>query len=368
MKSLIAVIALLSAAYGAFGQERNVRPTVVTDPDGTEHISGLIVPPSAYSSPQAEAMWIKNAGSPPGPGLSEGAAAARAYYGKYNDALVARMKLRYPVDIESKTLGGVRVEIVTPRSGLLARNKNRVLMNLHGGAFAWGEGSGGEAESIPIASVGKIAVLTVAYREGPEYSFPAASEDVASVYRVLLKNHRPQDIGIYGCSAGGILTSEAVAWFDKVGLPQPGAVGMFCGAAGRMSGDSLHVEPALTGGVIPEHHELTWPYFAQAHVDEQDPLVYPINSPELLHKFPPSLLITGSRDFAMSSVFQTERELVKQGVEVELHVWDGVPHSFFTNPDLPESAEVYDVIVKFFDRHLGRPAAHASGRDVGRRP
>jgi monoterpene epsilon-lactone hydrolase len=112
---------------------------------------------------------------------------------------------------------------------------------------------------------------------------------------------------------------------------------------------------------LPEHHELTWPYFSQAQVNENDPLVYPINSPKLLAKFPPSLLITGSRDFAMSSLFQTQRELVKQGVEVELHVWDGVPHSFFTNPDLPESKEVYDVIVRFFDRHLGRYASRASG-------
>jgi monoterpene epsilon-lactone hydrolase len=354
MKSILAMIAMLAALNAAFGEEQSSRPVAVGDPDGTEHISGLIVPLSTYSSPQAREMWMQNARSPPGPGMGQGAKPAREYYGKYNDALVARMKALYPVDIQGKTLGGVHVESISPRQGVLPRNRRRVLMNLHGGAFAWGEGSGGEAESIPIASVGKIEVLTVAYREGPEYSFPAASEDVAFVYRALLKNHKPRDIGIYGCSAGGILTAEAVAWFDKVGLPQPGAVGMFCGAAGRMSGDSLHLAPALTGGVIPEHHELMWPYFSEAHVDENDPLVYPINSPKLLAKFPPSLLITGSRDFAMSSVFQTQRELVKQGVEVELHVWDGMPHSFFTNPDLPESKEVYDVIVRFFDRHLGR--------------
>jgi dipeptidyl aminopeptidase/acylaminoacyl peptidase len=64
----------------------------------------------------------------------------------------------------------------------------------------------------------------------------------------------------------------------------------------------------------------------------------------------------------MSSLFQTQRELVKRGVEVELHVWDGVPHSFFTNPDLPESKEVYDVIVRFFDRHLGQYASRAPGQ------
>ncbi len=31
-----------------------------------------------------------------------------------------------------------------------------------------------------------------------------------------------------------------------------------------------------------------------------------------------------------------------------------MPHAFFYNPDLPESKEAYDIIVKFFDSHLGR--------------
>jgi epsilon-lactone hydrolase len=346
------------AATLAIAQEKIQHPTAVVDPDGTAHVSGLLVPPSSYASEQARDAWLRSAQSPPGPGLSQGVAVARAYYGRYNDALVARMKILYPVNIQASTLGGIHVEIITPQEAVAPRNRRRVLINLHGGAFAWGEGSGGEAESIPIASVGKIEVITVAYREGPEYSFPAASEDVASVYRALLRNHAPREIGIFGCSAGGMLTAEAVAWFDKLGLPQPAAIGIFCAGVGRMSGDSLHVAPALTGGAIPEHHELAWPYFAKANVKEDDPLVYPINSPELLAKFPPALLISGSRDFAMSSVLETQRELVKRGVEADMHIWDGVQHSFFTNPDLPESKEAYGVIVEFFDRHLR--ASHSS--------
>lgn len=349
-----AVVMWLAAMGSAHGQQGTAQRVSVTDPDGTVRISGLVVPPSSYTSQQARDRWAARARRPPAPGLGEGVQVARAYYKKFNDALAARMKALYPVNIENRVINGVRVEMVTPKGGVLAANEHRVLINLHGGAFAWGEGSGGEVEAIPISSVGKIEVITVAYRQGPEYSFPAASEDVAAVYRQLLKDHEPRQIGIYGCSAGGFLTAESVAWFDHVGLPQPAAIGMFCAAAGRMSGDSLHIAPVLAGGEIPEHFELQFPYFAQAHVAENDPLVYPINSPQLLAKFPPSLLIAGSRDFALSSLFQTQRELVRQGVEVELHVWDGLPHAFFVDPDLPESSEVYSVVVKFFERHLER--------------
>ena len=29
-------------------------------------------------------------------------------------------------------------------------------------------------------------------------------------------------------------------------------------------------------------------------------------------------------------------------------------HGFFYNPDVPESRDCYEVMVKFFDRHLGK--------------
>jgi monoterpene epsilon-lactone hydrolase len=46
-------------------------------------------------------------------------------------------------------------------------------------------------------------------------------------------------------------------------------------------------------------------------------------------------------------------------VDAELPVWDGMWHAFFFDPDLPESREVYRVVVGFFERHLGQPRAAA---------
>jgi epsilon-lactone hydrolase len=149
----------------------------------------------------------------------------RAYYDRFNNQLAEHMRALYPVSVRNVVIGGIRAETVVPREGISDKNRHRVLINLHGGAFMWGEGSGGEVESIPIASLGRIEVISVSYRLAPENVFPAASEDVAAVYRALIKTYRPQDIGIYGCSAGGVLTAEAIAWFNKVHLPMPGAIG-----------------------------------------------------------------------------------------------------------------------------------------------
>ncbi|OZB68802.1 MAG: alpha/beta hydrolase, partial [Lysobacterales bacterium 13-68-4] len=209
---------------------------------------------------------------------------------------------------------------------------------------------------------------TVDYRQGPEHTFPAASDDVEAVYRALLKRYRPQDIGIYGCSAGGILTAESVARFIHDGVPVPGAIGTFCGSLLDLTGDSSWIAPLLNGQGVPTHRlgfgDL--PYFRGA--DPRDPLVQPGLSPALLAKFPPTLLITGTRDMAMSSEVRSQALLQRAGVEAELHVWEGMWHSFFSDPELPESRQAYRTIVDFFDRHLGHRPSDRRHRAPDRTP
>ena len=59
----------------------------------------------------------------------------------------------------------------------------------------------------------------------------------------------PQNIGIYGCSAGGMLTGMAVAWFQKHDLPRPGAVGILCAgmtlAPNGFGGDAAYTTAAI---------------------------------------------------------------------------------------------------------------------------
>jgi len=86
----------------------------------------------------------------------------------------------------------------------------------------------------------------------------------------------------------------------------------------------------------------------------KDPLISPVDSPEVLAKFPPTLVVTGTRGFEMSSAVYTHSRLVKAGVDAELHVWEGLFHGFFYNADVPESKDCFNVILKFFDNHLAQ--------------
>jgi monoterpene epsilon-lactone hydrolase len=84
-----------------------------------------------------------------------------------------------------------------------------------------------------------------------------------------------------------------------------------------------------------------------------DPLANPNIAPiELRAKFPPTLLITGTRAFDLSPVIGTHRALVQAGVDAQLHVFDGLGHCFYYFAGTPESDDAYDTMVRFFRKHL----------------
>ena len=338
-----------SEAGLARAQDPLQSPKVIVNSEGTVEIPAESVPLSTFLSPEAKAYvtdhlhqmqdpeQVKQDGGVP----------------RFMKAMLTRDGEMFSVDKQDGRIGGVHTYSYIPRAGIAAKNKHRVLINLHGGGFSGCWPACAELESIPIASLMQIKVVSVDYREGPENKFPAASEDVASVYKELLKTYKPESIGIYGCSAGGMLTAMSLAWFQTHGLPTPGAAGIYCASAGSFGGDATYIAFPFGEGRMPMPRPPSTTqlgYFSTS--DPKDPMVAPINSPELLAKFPPTLLITGTRDFAMSGTLFTESQLVKQGVKTELHVWEGLFHGFFYNADVPESKDAFKVMINFFDRNL----------------
>lgn len=279
----------------------------------------------------------------------------RAFYGRYNDDRLAEMRRHFRTREWRTTMNGVTVDVVEPASGVAGSQKGRVLINVHGGAFMWGSGSGALVEAIPIAATMGIRVVTVDYRLSPEHRYPAASEDVTAVYKALLGQYPAANIGIYGCSAGGVITAQATAWIRREKLSRPGAIGTFCGTGAPYSGDSPYLAGPITGGAVlaaPALPDvLPLPYMQDAAPG--DATAYPLVSDAEVKAMPPTLLLAGGRDFAASALTLAHRRLAAAGVESELHLFDGLPHAFFVWPDMPESTEAYELIASFFDRHLG---------------
>lgn len=343
----------MGSSAAAAGMTGTVESAGGVEADGTVDVPGFRLPPSIYASDQAKAAMPRKPTDPEAmmfQALKAGKAGAmRARIGEFMAGTIKHHADLYPVTMRPATIAGVPAVYVTPVKPIPAANRSKILLDLPGGGFVMGAAPGtGMVESIPLAALAQVEIVSITYRQSPEATFPAASEDVAAVYRELLKTHRPQDIAIFGCSAGGLLTAEAMAWFQKENLPMPGAIGIFCASAdARFGGDSqAYARPFQA--LAPRAGGLS--YFHPG--DETNPLASPVLAPEVLKRFPPTLIISSSRAMDMSSAINTHRELVKAGVDADLHIWDGLGHAFFYDIDLPESREAFQVMANFFEKHL----------------
>lgn len=336
---------------------------VGVDTDGTVHVPAMSVPVSEFLSPEGKAYLVDHLLTMKNPELLKeveglgGPAFLQAY--------IDRQRELFPVHKVETQIGGIPVYDYTPAGGVAPGNENRVLINLHGGGFITCWPACAEVESMPVSALGGFRVVAVDYRQAPEHKFPAASEDVAAVYSELLKTYPAENIGIFGCSAGGMLTGMSLAWFQKHGLPTPGAAGIYCAGSAApvrgFGGDANYTATAIgegrfmappAGSAEDTPKRSMMPYLSE--VDPYDPLVAPAESDEVLSAFPPTQIITGTRGFELSSAVYTHSRLVRLGVKADLHVWEGMFHGFYSNPDVPESQDAYKVMIDFFEAHLGK--------------
>lgn len=358
--SLTLLLSLTASHAGAEGPPPPNLEALTIDAAGTVHASGVTVDVSSLLSPEGKAALNAKLHEPRINFDGVTVAQLRAMTDRSQTEILARWRKVYRLNIAPEVIGGVQTDVVRPADGVAPENHNRVLINLHGGGFFAGARFGGQAESAPLAGLGRITVITVDYRMAPENTFPAASEDVEKVYAELLKTHAPSAIGIYGCSAGGALTAQAAAWFQSRHLPPPGAIGIFCSGALPgfwYGGDSQAMNAALNaveprppsaGAPIPFR-----PYLAGA--DMRSPLVTPGLYPDVLAKFPPTLIVTGTRDVAMSNAIVTNLKLQAAGAQTQLLVLEGFGHGQFNEfVGAPETDEAYRLIWRFFDSHLSR--------------
>ena len=316
-------------------------------PDGTAYVTRVIPVPKTIS-PEAQRVLARPASDA---NVPQTLAERRSHTDEWQNRTGKVFQNMYPVKVDETTIAGVPVRVITPLDVPSAK-ADRVLINLHGGGF--NSDSGSLTESIPVAYLAKTKVVAVLYRLAPEHPFPAALDDAVSVYRELLKTYKPEKIGVFGTSAGAILTGELGVRLREMKLPLPEALGIFSGmgdfstnpdstALYALNGFSGHLDPPQEktagkneyAGALP----LTDPSLSILHAD--------------LHGLPSTLFITSGRDMLLSGTTILHRAFLRAGGDAQLVVFEALPHAFWNDPALPETKEADEIMARFFDTKLG---------------
>jgi epsilon-lactone hydrolase len=344
---LFSALLLAGASLAAAQQAGPQTDTSVIDANGTAHITRVIPVPNTIS-PEAQKVLSRQVSDAPGPQtLAERRSGTDAWQARAGEA----SKAVYPVNISDSAYAGVPVRVVTPLT-IPPANSNRVLICVHGGGF--NSDSGSLTESIPIANLTQSKVVSILYRLAPEHPFPAGVDDTVAVYKELLKTYKPKNIALYGTSAGAILTGETAVRLKKLGLPLPGALGIFSGMGDFSRGGDSQAMYALNG--LSGHLDPPTPEVHNAEyvgsTDPKDPVLSPLFAD--VQGFPPTLFITSGRDILLSGTTILHRKFLEAGVDANLVVFEALPHAFWNDVSLPESREAFQIMAGFFNSRLGK--------------
>jgi len=341
--SILPVIVVVALA-NTFAQQAPTANSAVVDPDGTTRVT-RVVPVPGHLSDEAKKYVSRPYSDSEKPATKE---ENRAHADSWQEQLAKDMQSMYPATVEKSTIAGVPVRLITPTS-VAADKKDRILINVHGGGFQADWGS--VAETIPIASLTHTKAVAILYRLSPENKFPAAVDDTIAVYKELLKTHKPQQMVLYGTSAGAILTGEVAVKIKQLGLPEPAALCIFSGN-GDMGdfGDSLKIYGlhGLSGTIEQAGGKHDDDYIGST--DTRDPVLSPLYAD--LKGMPPTLFLTSTRDLLLSGTVLLHKAYLHAGVPAELVVWDGLPHAFWNEFKMPESIEAHHLMADFFERYL----------------
>lgn len=256
------------------------------------------------------------------------------------------------VTLQPDTIEGVAVYRIRPRA-IAPEHRNRLLVNTHGGGYVYNPGEAGTLEGVLMAGFAQCEVLSIDYRMPPDHPFPAGLNDAIKIWKAVVAEHNPRQVGLFGSSAGGGLAAATVLMAQREGVPLPGALSLGSPWVDlTQTGDTYQTNEWLDNILVSYrgYASRAAMLYANGH-SLSDPLISPIHAE--FRDFPPTILTSGTRDLLLSLTVLTHRKLRRAGVRAELQVYEGMSHcQYMSDPACAEAKEAFTEISRFFDEHL----------------
>jgi acetyl esterase/lipase len=251
--------------------------------------------------------------------------------------------------LEENSFGGVRCYTIYPVG--VAKPGAPLLVHLHGGGYVLGAGESGLFEAILVAGTSRITTISVDYRMPPDHPFPVPLEDSMSAWLAVTQRFSGRQFGLSGTSAGGAMVLSLVQRLTSTQPSVPTAIVVGTPWADLSeTGDSYftnkHADYMVYEGLL----SVMARQYANG-IELCDSRISPVYGS--FQGFPPTLLLTGTRDLFLSNTVRVDRKIRDAGKVSELIVYEGQGHAqYMLGIEAPESSTAFNDIARFWKKHF----------------
>ena len=261
--------------------------------------------------------------------------------------LIARFAENSSAHLADHDLSNAKLYEITP-ADIAAQDAGKAILYVHGGGFTVGGGIAAAYAAYSIVDLAKLKIFSIDYRMPPHSPFPAGLDDVVEAYKHLLGQHKPEEIAVYGPSAGGGLAASFLLKARDLGLPMPAVCALHSPEADLTeAGDSFETNNGIDGILTRLTRSIA--LYANGH-DLRDPYLSPLYG-DFSKGFPPTVLTSGTRDLFLSNTVLMHRALRRAQCTAELHIWEAMGHGGFFGM-APEDREVLEEQIRFIRKYL----------------
>jgi acetyl esterase/lipase len=289
----------------------------------TDPMAVVIEQLASYKAPPLTTLSAEQARKQPTP-----AVAAMAVMKENNipkpPSNVDTMGRKIPVDG-----GQIHMRIYTPKTG---KDSYPVIVYYHGGGWVIADLDTYNASAEGLANTAEAVVVSVGYRQAPEYKFPTAHNDSYAAYEWTVKNAAsikgdPNRIALVGESAGGNLAAAVSMMARDKGMQLPVHEVLVYPIAGHdftteSYRESENVKP-LSSGLMKWFFDK----YLNSPAEGDNPMISLVKAD--LKGMPPTTIIGAQYDPLRTEGKTLADNLEKAGVRTSHKVYDGTTHEFF---------------------------------------
>ncbi len=230
---------------------------------------------------------------------------------------------------------------------------DKMVLYFHGGGFVMGSAISHRGIVGNLVKHLGIKALVFDYSLAPERPAPAAANDGAAMYRyVLAQGYEPENIVFAGDSAGGGVELSTLLKLKDEGEPLPAACVAFSPCTDATLSGASHKTRLKADPCTPRGSSETYLGYYVGGGDARHPYASPLFGD--LKGLPPVMIHVGDYETLLDDSVRFAKRAEEAGVEVHLHVWDGLFHCFpLLAPMFPEATQALDEVCAFVHEKLG---------------